>query len=270
MQFSGRRRASKRRCRGAQSLRGGVRARGGAPGLHDPALEKGWQARRPPARGAPCQAQRERAIHARRVGLPGRARRGGRADHGRLGRRDRRRCGRARPPRRRDPRACRGGGHPARPLVRARPMVAVDHPGAHPDPLRHALLPGAGARPLPAQGRRPGGHRRGVDEPAGRARTRRGGRDRARLPHDQAARVTRALRDRRRSDGRRPRHGRRADHAERRRGRLRVRAGACSCPATTATSRQSSSWPGTAPGPRATGRRGTCACRAPRPPCGCA
>ena len=50
----------------------------------------------------------------------------------------------------------------------------------------------------------------------------RGGRDRARLPHDQAARVAGAVRDRRRGDGRRPRAGRRADHAERRRGRLRA------------------------------------------------
>src|SRR3954463_7982077 len=175
----------------------GRRGNGAAPGGDGhPAA-----GRRRDARGPARAAHAEGALHGRRLGVP---RRRGRHDGGR---------GRRGAPHRRHPRA-RGGGRdrPRRP-GRAREVLPVDHAARGEDPLRHALLPRAGAAGPGAAHRRRRMRRRRLGRAAGRAGRLPPRRARTRLPDDQAPRAARRVPQRRGAARPRARARRRAGRA---------------------------------------------------------
>ena len=195
----------------------GLRARRRPAGRDDHPAAPRRQARSARARGAAGPAHGERAVHARRLGLSRRPGRGRRAD-----RRRRRRprptstptSWRTAPP--------RSASWPRRPAssstCRAElvPLVALDHAGAGPDPLRHPLLHGAGPRPLAARARRLGDHRRGLDEPADALEAARRARSSWSSRRSSSSSRSRPFATSEDAIEAATRHRRRADHAERR------------------------------------------------------
>ncbi len=77
----------------------------------------------------------------------------------------------------------------------AGPVLALDHPGADPDPVRRLVLPRPRPRPHPARARRGRGRRRRLAATSGGAERTPGGGAAARLPDRPPARVARPLRD---------------------------------------------------------------------------